>query len=267
MAISDLDIARGTASGKESGILYGFTKDIQADWSDVWPASSIISWQTAATLVSVSSTHAADAAAGDGCRSVRITGLDSAGAEQTEVIATNGVTAVPSVLTYLRVNSFEVVDVGTYGATHQGNITCRVKGAPPQDIFSLMTGKDPGVVNDNVNYGSGVAGNGFFSVPAGKAMYITGGRLVGRYNQGSVDALHVSLMHRPEILNVTAPFRAAQEIWSTNGQSIKSSGDVFDFSSSPLRIEPLSDFWVRAATSSNTNAELNVIINYYLTTA
>ena len=264
MAISDLDIARGTASGKESGTLYGFSKDITADWTDVWPASSVISWQTGAEALEIISTDAADASDGLGCRSVRITGLDAAGAVQTEVIATNGITAVPSVLTYLRVNSFEVVDVGTYGATHQGDITCRVASAGA--IRSVMTGRLPGARNDNVNWGSGVADNGVFSVPAGKAMYITGGRAVGTY---AADNTVYSLMHRPGLTTVAAPFRAAKEIYCSADQTvanagIKPSGDVFDFSSSPIRIEPLSDFWVRA---SSGGGEMSVIINYYLTTA
>lgn len=264
MAISDLDIARGTASGKDSGTLYGFSKDITADWTDVWPASSVISWPTTAAKVEIFSSDGADTAAGDGCRSVRITGLDAAGAEQTEVIATAGVTPVASVLTYLRVNKCEAVDVGTYGATHQGDITCRVLSGGA--ILSLMTGRLPGASGIDVNWGSGVDGNGFFSVPAGKAMYITGGRAVGTYG---VNSTVYSLMHRPGLTTVAAPFRAAQEIYCSadqtiNNAGIKASGDVFDFSSSPIRIEPLSDFWVRA---SSNGGEMSVIINYYLTTA
>jgi len=166
----DLDFARKHIPGGRAFFFFGHNDSVGTSYEDIHPSGGNVNWQTSAAKVEVLSSDAADTSAGLGVRSVEIHGLSATGADQDEVIAMNGTSAVESALTYIRINKMHNETVGTYGGSHQGDITCRVTGAGA--VLSLMTGEE-GAVDTAVVYGIGEASNGYWTVPLGKVAYLT----------------------------------------------------------------------------------------------
>lgn len=102
---------------------------------DIYPVGGLYPWasRTTAQTVSIVSSSVNDTAAGTGCQSVTITGLDANFNEQSEVLATNGTTPVVSVKQYVRINSIAMTTAGSSN-TNAGNIDV-FNGA---NIFSRM---------------------------------------------------------------------------------------------------------------------------------
>lgn len=84
--------------------------------------------QTAQSMEIVSS-DAADASAGAGARTVTVVGLDANWKVQEETLTMNGIAAVASTKTWLRIYRAYVVTCGTYASSNVGIITIRVGGA------------------------------------------------------------------------------------------------------------------------------------------
>ena len=88
---------------------------------------------TAAVALEFVSADADDNATGDGAREVTIVGIDANYDELTQVIATNGLTAVPIPTPLLRVYRWWVSASGVYATTvlgsHEGALTIRVASA------------------------------------------------------------------------------------------------------------------------------------------
>ena len=200
----DLDFARKHIPGGRAFFFFGHNNLVGTSFEDVWPSGSGINWQTTAAKIKVASSDAADTSGGLGVRSVEIHGLSATGADQDEVIVMNGTTAVESSLTYIRVNKLHNETVGTYGGSHQGDIECRVTNATfaNGELLSVMTGEE-GNAGDNVQYGSGEANNGYWSVPLDKVLYITN-LVVTASIKGNKEA-HVILYEREGILDTSAP--------------------------------------------------------------
>ena len=242
----NLDITRKFFGGQERGRIFAFCPVSTAN--DVWPTGGSIPWQTVAEGVAVSSTNAADHdATGAGVKSVTIAGLGSAGELQSEVLYMSGTTQSISTLQYLRVNSMETSDVGTYGARASGNITLRVSGTAPQDVMSAMLDS------------SGVAGNGFYSVPLGKTMYITSLKLMG--TQGS--DFQLIMYQRADLTTVAGGrYGAKKEVWST--ATTRSHPEfVFD---TPIQIKALNDMWLHVI-GPVSGSRIVVALDYFLMSA
>jgi hypothetical protein len=254
----DLDIARVQVAGKESSFFFGYNEDITSAWEDIHPTGGDIQWQTTAAKVAISSSDAADTSAGLGCRSVEIHGLSATGADQDEIIVLNGTTEVESTLDYVRVNLVHNETVGTYGGSHQGDVTCRVTsgGAKTGDIMSVMTGLE-GAVDTSVQYGSGEAGNGYSSVPLGKVLYLTGGEVF--VNTTGTKTADIVLYEREGILNTSAPFDSRRALWS----AVEVQGRIPFVFKSHKKIKSLADVFFRAQ-ASNAGTKIEVYLEYYL---
>ena len=252
----DLEYARQQVQNDRSFFFFGFNDVVGATWVDIHPNSGNINWLTTATKVEVLSSDAADTAAGAGVRSVEIHGLSATGVDQSEVIAMSGVTPVESALTYIRINKMHSETCGTYGGSHQGDITCRVTSGG--SIQSKMTGPE-GAVDTAVVYGSGEAGNGYWSVPLGKVLYIT--RLQVIPDVATNKTVDVVLYEREDILTVGAPFSPRRLLWQESGvDSI--TGKAFK---SHIKIKGLTDIWFRAKASATSRIE--VFLDFYLVDA
>ena len=225
-------------------------------WEDIHPTGGDINWLTTAGTVEVLSSDAADTAAGLGVRSVEIHGLSATGEDQDEIIAMNGTSAVTSALTYIRVNKVHSETCGTYGGSHQGDITCRVSGGGA--TLSMMTGEE-GAEGSSVQYGSGEAGNGYWSVPLGKVMYIT--RLEVIPNVGTNKTVDVALYEREDILDVTTPFAPRRVIWQESGIDTSLEKDF----KAHRKIKALTDIWFRAKASATSKIEVE--LEFYLVDA
>lgn len=137
-------------------------------FENVAELSTLITYQAVnatAAKVQLSSSSAADAAAGTGARTVCIFGLDANYDIQNETIALNGQTQVESVLSYLRVFGVQVQTAGS-GYTNAGDIYCVKTGTG-----GTITAGVPGTLTSAwvkipVGYGNGTSG--IFTVPRGK---------------------------------------------------------------------------------------------------
>lgn len=81
---------------------------------------------TAAETVEVFSSDAADDSAGTGARTLSVIGLDSSWVEQAETVTLDGVTAVDTANTYIRLFRVIVLTAGS-GGSNAGTITVRQK--------------------------------------------------------------------------------------------------------------------------------------------
>ncbi len=251
----DLDYARKLFEGQRAFFFFGFNDDVDQAYEDIWPVGGDINWQTAATIVEVLSTNAADeSTSGIGTRSVEIHGLDAVGNDQDEVILMNGVNAVQSVKSYIRINKMHNETVGTYGGSHEGDITCQVTGGGA--VLSKMVGRE-GSINVSPQYGTGEAGNGFWSVPKGKVLYITDLRVaVTVKGNATVDII---LYEREGITNVDAPYDPRRILWS----AFAIDAPVEKRFKSHIKIKQLTDIWFRAK-GSGTNNKISVSLDFYL---
>ena len=258
ISIPQLDIARGQITGQETSFIFGFNEDVGTAWEDIHPNGGDVNWLTTAGKVAVSSSNAADTAAGLGVRSVEIHGLSATGEDQEEIIIMNGTTEVESALDYIRFNIIHNETVGTYGGSHQGDITVRVAsgGAKTGGVLSVMTGME-GAADSSVQYGSGESGNGYFSVPLGKVAYITGGQVV--INTTGTKTADIILYEREGILTTSAPFLPRRELWS----AIEAQGIIPFIFNSHKKIKPLTDLFFRSK-ASNAGTKIEVYVDYYL---
>ncbi len=250
----DLDLARRLITGQRAFFFFGFNDEVDAAWEDVWAAGGDIPWLTAATLVEIISTNSADVAGGIGVQSVEIHGLGPTGEDQSEVIPTNGTNAVVSKLTYIRINKMHNQEVGTYGGSHEGNVTCQVVSGGA--VLSTMIGRE-GAVNLSVQYGLGEAGNGFWSVPKGKVAYITD--LVVTPNIKGNQTMDVILYEREGITDITDPFLPRRVLWS----AIEIGAEVSKRFKSHIKVKQLTDIFFRAQ-NSGTGGKVAVSLDFYL---
>ena len=251
----DLEASRKHVVGNHAEFFFGFNPAVGTSYEDIWPNGGDITWLTTATAVEIVSSDAADngTTPGLGVQSVEVHGLSATGVDQDEIILTNGTTAVQSALTYMRVNKMHSEVCGTYGGSHQGDITCRVTSAGA--TLAKMTGVE-GAVDTAVVYGSGEAGNGFFSCPLGKVMYLT--RLEVIVDVGTNKSVDVALYERENILDVTTPFAPRRVLWSEVGVDESISKEF----KSHIKIKPLTDIWFRAKGSAASAVEVSM--DFYL---
>lgn len=200
-------------------------------------------------------THAQGATEGLGVISVEIHGLSDTGVDQKDILFTHGTTASPpTVKTYIRMNLVHNENVGTYGGSHQGNVSIQKTGGGT--VLSVMGGDDTA----GVNFGYGEAQNGFTSIPLGKVAYLT--RIeIKPNNLGTNKHVSVALMEREDILNVTTPFGPRRVLWSEE-EFVDPIIKVFK---SHIKIKALADIWFRAKGSAAS--KIAVSCDYYLVNA
>ena len=125
---------------------------------DVWGGGGIYVWPTAAETLSITSADPDDTALGDGAQTIKVMGLDANYLEVEETIALNGLGAVVTIQTFLRVNRSYVVTAGA-SETNEGIITA--VNSSSANILIMM----PALV--------GQTNLGLFTVPANTALLIT----------------------------------------------------------------------------------------------
>jgi hypothetical protein len=131
--------------------------------NDLWGNGGIYPWMTAATSLEVVSTSANDTAAGTGAQSITVAGLNLAGTEISVTVPTNGLTAVPLVTQFYRINSVSVTTVGS-GLRNLGTIRVQdVGGGTVRQTIPISSVAD---LSPGVDKGSQ------YTVPAGHALLI-----------------------------------------------------------------------------------------------
>jgi len=162
-----LEIARGNITGMSSIQKFGRNDDISAGVTeDIWAGGGIRAYLTSAETMDVVSTSANDdgAPAGTGAQTLTIEGLDSDYLEVSDTITMNGVTAVTTTQSFLRVHRAYVVASGS-NETNVGDITI-----------------DPTTSGAGSRQAAIAAGDGqtlisHYTVPAAKEAYWVGGQL------------------------------------------------------------------------------------------
>ena len=119
-----------------------------------------------------------------------------------------------------------------------------------------MTGRE-GSVDTAAVYGTGEAGNGYWTVPLDKVLYIT--RLEVTPNVKSNQTIDIVLYEREGILNTTAPNDPRRILWS----AIEIDRPVLKVFKSHIKIKNLTDIWFRAKPSG-TNSKVSVSLDFYL---
>lgn len=129
--------AQSPDSGYENKSANGYVGAANAG-DDLWPLDGAYGgFVSTSSTVHVFSTSAADAAAGTGCRTILVTGLDSSYNVQSETITTNGASVVDSANQYLRLNEAKCVTVGS-GGVNAGVIQLYITGS---SLGSIPTGE------------------------------------------------------------------------------------------------------------------------------
>lgn len=254
----DLDAARIHIMGQRSFFFFGFNDAVGTSWEDIHPAGGNINWLQSAVSIEIVSTDAADngTTPGLGVQSVEVHGLSATGEDQSEVILTNGTTPVAGALTYIRVNKMHSETCGTYGGSHQGDITCQVVSVGT--VLSVMIGEE-GAVDTSVQYGSGEAGNGYWSVPLGKVLYITNLEVIPDVSANKT--IDIALYERENILDVTTPFAPRRVIWQETGVDTT----IEHAFKSHIKVKALTDLWFRAKGSATSKIEVD--LDFYLVDA
>ena len=148
-----VDVRQGKIPGTNLFNIDGENPDFAAGGAieTVWGFGGLYSFPAAAATLAIQSSDANDTLAGTGAQKVRVVGLDANYVGISETVDMNGLTTVNTVATFLRVNTFFVVQAGS-GGTNAGAITA-------------LNGADTVA---NMAIGDSRAIQAVFTVPAGR---------------------------------------------------------------------------------------------------
>jgi len=117
------DIAEGNVAGHTAIRRFGHNDDVAVAWETVYHGSNLRTYLTAAERLQVASDDAADdGPAGNGARTVTITGLDGNYAALSETVTMNGVANVLTDASFLRIMTVATTTAGDTG-WNEGTIT------------------------------------------------------------------------------------------------------------------------------------------------
>ncbi|MGI9489339.1 MAG: hypothetical protein ACR2RF_26315 [Geminicoccaceae bacterium] len=163
LALPTISVSKGNFGDVGMEFKFGFNAAVGTTEETIWSQGGLYEHPASASTMTVSSDDAADASAGTGARTIQIYGLDGDHLEVNEFITLNGLTAVTTTNSYLRMNRAVVRTVGS-GASNAGVIyigTGTVTSGVPADIFTTVD------KNENQTL------QALWTVPANKTAYVT----------------------------------------------------------------------------------------------
>jgi hypothetical protein len=223
MELSSVQAAQGHFG--KSIYKFGFNTAITTTEETVWDEGGIYAYPTAAAVLSVVSSNAADAAAGTGARKVTIEGLDADYNVQTVEITLNGTTPVASTETFIRVYRAFVSEAGS-GGTNTGAI-------------SISTSS---TVRAEISAGQGQTLMAVYTVPADYIGYIVGWSI----GSGSSAA--------NKYLDARLIIRDPDGILLTKARTTIHNTTLIQPFPKAIEVAAKSDVEIRAITSSGTDA-------------
>lgn len=233
---SEVDLNRGSFSGQVTVRVSGVNPSILANTTEKICFNGSMNWLTAATTFEVVSTSANDTAAGSGCRSVKISGLDQNWALANETVNTAGVSdSTATTTTFIRVFSAECVSNGTYGGTNDGDITIKTTA----DATHMVIGA-----------GDGKAKLGGYTIPASKTGYIK--RIAANVKYSTY--CDIKMYIRNNANDVTTPFQGAFNIHEISGVS----GYINQELSSYITLAGYTDVWFEGVNGLTSDTSVNV---------
>jgi len=157
-------VGQNKITGHKPFQIIGYNPDIGVVQEDIqeW-GGTYVPPAAGGIAIHVSSTSANDTAAGTGVQTVHVHYLDSLYAEHELVVTLNGTTDVaPTPTDVLRINYFHTQTAGSLGAA-DGTISVTSGATRTGTIYAQIT---PGL---------NLSRHGFFTIPAGKIGYLSGG--------------------------------------------------------------------------------------------
>lgn len=198
-------------------------------------AGGIYPWPTTSETLDIASDDAGDTAAGLGARSIVIQGLDANFLPLIEIVPMAGIGIVTTTGLFRRVNTVDILDVGTYGGSNLGNIT--------------ITNTISGQLLATIEPGIGAARYGHYTVRAGKRAVVI--RIVNT-PEGAKN-INVRAYIRPRADVIVAPFGGRVEaLFYPNLGSPLVLDDIVG-----ALVPSLTDFWVEVQTVSG-NAAMSI---------
>lgn len=190
-----LQVARGQIPNHQSIQIFGYNADVDQTEESVWPDGGTVPHPTVASVLKISSTSASDTSAGTGAKTVFISGLDGNYNVMSETVILNGQTEVNTVKSYLYVNEFYVLTVGTDGH-NVGTInagTGTVTAGVPAVLYDLIA---PAFNNRTTAH---------YCVPVGYTGYMVEGKFSAGQASGTTAVTGYLKQHGPDnVLRVGA---------------------------------------------------------------
>lgn len=191
----EMNVARGLVPGQYVEMKNGYCPSMSAGGATVWCQGNLYPWAswTTAQRLFVISTSASDTGQG-----LYIEGLDASYNKISEIVTTNGTTAVQTTNSYLRINRGYLVS----GNVNVGTITQRLTSG----TGTVIGGMVPGSSRNK---------QGTFTVPNGYTAYILYGDVSSYKNgQGQIDG-QIDMKVRT---SATTPFMTVFASIAANGQ-------------------------------------------------
>jgi len=192
-----LQVKRNQIQGHSSVIVFGYNPDVDTSEESIWPNGGEVPHPTVASVLKISSGDNNDDGdpAGTGARTVYIEGLDGDYNVVSETVILNGQTAVNTTNSYLFVNQFYVLTVGS-GGENAGIIY-----AGTGDVTTGV----PNVIYDLIAAGYNNRTTAHYCVPAGFTGYMVKGLITTGQATGSTGVTAYLKQHGPDgILRVGA---------------------------------------------------------------
>lgn len=146
----NLEVARGLVPGHSTVNIYGYQPSVAQTFIPLWENATAYAYPVAAAKMNLAGT------AGD-TASIQINGLDANYGMISEVLVLNGATPVPTIKSYLRINSM-LVTVGS--ATNPSGVVT-LKDLTNTTIYA------------QINTGVGRTQAAIYTVPAGYTFYLS----------------------------------------------------------------------------------------------
>lgn len=190
-----LQVARNQIQGHEGIIVFGYNADVDTSEEPIWPNGGEVPHPTVASVLKISSGSNDDDVAGTGARTVFIEGLDGNYNVVSETVELDGQTAVNTTNSYLYVNQFYVLTVGS-GGENAGIVYAGT---------GTVTSGVPAVIYDLIAAGYNNRTTAHYCVPAGYTGYMVKGVITTGQASGSTGVTAYLKQHGPDgILRVGA---------------------------------------------------------------
>jgi hypothetical protein len=165
----EFQVARGQIPGHSVIHVFGYNPDVDNNVeATIWPIPGVLlGHPTSPTIMTISSSSAADAAAGTGARTVYIFGINGTGGYNDEVVTLNGQAPVNTVNTYDAIERIQVLTAGT-GGVNAGTIYAGT---------GTVTAGVPAVPYSAVGVGDNISLVGHWTCPKGYTGYLLAGKL------------------------------------------------------------------------------------------
>jgi len=224
----ELQVARGQIAYHYSQFKFGFNPDVDNLLETVWAQGGLYSYLATASVLKVSSSSTADAAAGTGARTVTLSGLDANYSEISETVTLNGQTAVNTTNSYLRIFRMVVNSAGSggqnAGVVYAGTGTV-TSGVPANKYATIAIGDNQTLM-------------ALWTVPAGHTAYLLQTDITLATTQNNKYCT-VSVVSRP-----------FGEVFQVRDRFVKSESTTNQAYSIPVKFEEKTDIEVRAIGDS-----------------